>query len=163
MSRDILINVEPKEVRVAVVGDNKLIDFFVERKDSQQLVGNIYKGKVTAVVPGIGAAFVDIGLEKNGFLYVTDVIKPPSELEEEIWSEERNNLPLQPKDSAIEEKLKVNEEILVQVIKEPFGKKGARLTTHLTLPGKHLVLMPNDPRIGISQNIYREKITPAYK
>ncbi|MCM8765666.1 MAG: Rne/Rng family ribonuclease, partial [Candidatus Omnitrophica bacterium] len=157
MSRDILINIEPKEIRVAIVVDNALTDFFVERKDTQQIVGNIYKGKVTAVVPGIGAAFVDIGLEKNGFLYVADVIKPSLELEEEYWSTEGNNFSSQHKNSSIEEKLKVNEEILVQVIKEPFGKKGPRLTTHLTLPGKHLVLMPNDPRTGISRRITGKK------
>jgi len=165
MSKDILINVEPKEIRVAVVFDNKLTDFFVERKDTQQIVGNIYKGKVTAIVPGVGAAFVDIGLEKNGFLYIDDIVGPPLELEEEFWTEEgginfHKKIP-------IEEKLKINEEIIVQVIKEPFGKKGPRLTTHITLPGKHLVLMPNDPRIGISRRITdkreRERIKQILK
>lgn len=154
MAKDILINVEPREVRVAVVEDKKLIDFFVERKDAQQLVGNIYKGKVTAVVPGIGAAFVDIGLDKNGFLYVSDVIAPPPELEEDMLSETKSSPPpSRASRQSIEEKLKVNENILVQVVKEPLGRKGARLTTHISLPGKHLVLMPNESHIGISRRI----------
>ncbi|MCM8784532.1 MAG: Rne/Rng family ribonuclease [Candidatus Omnitrophica bacterium] len=157
MSRDILINVEPKEVRVAVVTEHKLTDFFVERKDTQHIVGNIYKGKVTAVVPGIGAAFVDIGLDKNGFLYVDDVLKPPFELEEDFLSEEENNPSAFHKKDSIEAKLKVNDDILVQAIKEPLGKKGPRLTTHISIPGKHLVFMPNDPRTGISRRIADKK------
>ncbi|MGE4357753.1 MAG: ribonuclease E/G [Candidatus Omnitrophota bacterium] len=157
MSKDILINVEAGEVRVAVVVGRKLNDFFVERRDVQQLVGNIYKGKVTALVPGIGAAFVDIGLEKNGFLYVADVVEPPLDLEEEFLTEEENEKHFSRGKYSIEEKLKINEEVIVQVVKEPFGKKGPRLTTHISLPGKHLVLMPNDPRIGISRRITDRK------
>jgi len=154
MTKEILVNVEPREVRVAVVQDKKLVDFFVERKDAQQLVGNIYKGKVTAVVPGIGASFVDVGLEKNGFLYVSDVTAPPPELEDDILPEIENNAKRsKTKPQSIEEKLKVNDTVLVQIVKEPLGRKGARLTTHISLPGKHIVLMPNDPHIGISRRI----------
>jgi ribonuclease G len=154
MSKDILINVEPREVRVAVVEENRLTDFFVERKDAQQLVGNIYKGKVTAIVPGIGAAFVDIGLEKNGFLYVADVMTRAYDSEEEILPENRNRpSPVKKGRGSIEEKLKINDAVLVQVVKEPLGRKGARLTTQISLPGKHIVIMPNDPHIGISKRI----------
>lgn len=153
MSKDILINVEPKEIRVAIVVEGRLRDFFVEKKDTQQIVGNIYKGRVTAIVPGIGAAFVDIGLEKNGFLYVDDIVSRPLELEEEFWLEEIEPFSFVHKKESIEDKLKVGDEIVVQIMKEPFGKKGPRLTTNITLPGKHLVLMPNDPRIGISHRI----------
>ncbi len=129
----------------------RLVDFFVESKDARQLVGNIYKGKVTAVVPGIGAAFVDVGLEKNGFLYVMDVTGALEELDDELVSEKEPAH--RGKFQSIEEKLKVNDTVMVQVVKEPFGKKGVRLTTHISLPGKHLVLMPGEHRVGISRRI----------
>jgi ribonuclease G len=168
--KQIFISTEPQETRVALTEDKRLEEFYVERSGDQRLVGSIFKGKVASVVPGIGAAFVDIGLGKNGFLYVSDIVEGPPE-EEAILE----GLPAAPppsgsaraaqagespstrheprRRSRIEELVKPNQELLVQVVKEPFGTKGARLTTHLSLPGRYLVLMCNDPRLGISKRI----------
>jgi len=130
----------------------------VERASDARMVGSIYKGRVTSVVPGIGAAFVDIGLGKNGFLYVADIVEPAPEeeaiLEGEAPAEApRPAAPHPHRRSRIEDVVKVNQEIQVQVVKEPFGTKGARLTTHLSLPGRTMVLMCNDARLGISKRI----------
>src|SRR6185295_8611152 len=99
----------------------------------------------------IGAAFVDIGLEKNGFLYVADIVEPKAEEDAELEGEPERGRQSHPHRgrSRIEEVVKVGQEILVQVVKEPFGTKGARLTTHISLPGRTMVLMCNDPRLGI--------------
>jgi len=163
--KEIFISVEVQETRVAMTENKRLEEFYVERSGDQRLVGSIFKGRVTSVVPGIGAAFVDIGLGKNGFLYVSDIVEPPPE-EEAILEGEPLTSPApahggmggasRPKPerrSRIETLVKPNQEILVQVIKEPLGTKGARLTTHLSLPGRYLVLMANDPRLGISKRI----------
>jgi ribonuclease G len=111
---------------------------------------------VTSVVPGINAAFVDIGVGKNGFLYVSDIVEPePDEeaiLEEEAPERQRRDKAAHRR-SKIEEVIKVNQDVLVQVVKEPFGTKGARLTTHISLPGRYMVLMCNDSRLGISKRI----------
>lgn len=156
--KEILISSDPQETRVAVTEEKRLDEFYVERASDTRMVGSIYKGRVTSVVPGIGAAFVDIGLGKNGFLYVADIVEPKPEedaiLEGEAPAErERPPSAHPPRRSRIEEVVKVNQEILVQVVKEPFGTKGARLTTHISLPGRYMVLMCNDSRMGISKRI----------
>jgi ribonuclease G len=130
------------------------------------MVGSIYKGKITSVVPGIGAAFVDIGLGKNAFLYVADIVESKPEEEailegegagEEGAGEEPARAPRSSRPhhrhAKIEDVVKNGQEIMVQVVKEPFGTKGARLTTHISLPGRTMVLMCNDPRLGISKRI----------
>lgn len=156
MSKEIFINIAQHEKRVAILDHKRLDEFYVERADYVNLVGNIYKGKVESVLPGMGAAFVNIGLEKNGFLYVADVVAAPSdyekmlngaELEEPARREERKRLP------SITELLKKGDEVVVQVVKEPIGTKGARLTTHISIPGRFLVMMPFDNTIGISKRI----------
>jgi ribonuclease G len=154
--KEILISTDAQETRVAVTEERRLEEFYVERASDTRMVGSIYKGRVTSIVPGIGATFVDIGLGKNGFLYVSDIVEPKSE-EETILEGEPVERP-QPhaahhRRSRIEDLVKVNQEILVQVVKEPFGTKGARLTTHLGLPGRYMVLMCNDARMGISKRI----------
>jgi len=163
MYQEILINVESQERRVAIVEDRKLEEFYVERQDAQRLVGSIYKGVVQTVVPAIGAAFVNIGLEKNGFLYVQDLTPPDYEKMAEVidkpyiyegTTENNNNLRIPHK---IKDMLKVGQEILVQVVKEPLSTKGARLTAHISLPGRFLVLMPMDTHIGISRRIQDSK------
>ena len=152
--KEIYINVETQETRVALTEEKRLEEFYVERAGDQRIVGSVFKGKVTSVVPGIGAAFVDIGLGKNGFLYVSDIVTPPHEEEAILETEPAAHTRPQPmRRSRIDELVKPNQEILVQVVKEPFGTKGARLTTHLSLPGRYLVLMCNDPRLGISKRI----------
>jgi len=153
--KEIFINVETQETRVAITEDKRLEEFYVERAGDQRLVGSIFKGRVTSVLPGIGAAFVDIGLGKNGFLYVSDIVESSPSVEEDAILEGDAPAPRHEgkRRSRIEELVKPNQEILVQVVKEPFGTKGARLTSHLSLPGRYLVLTCNDPRLGISKRI----------
>jgi ribonuclease G len=158
MNKEILINVEPEEKRVAILENKSLEEFYIERKDDLQLVGNIYKGKLTSLARGIRAAFVDIGLEKNGFLYTADIAPLPPKIPfrdtldflETDYDELRD---FSEEFGFGRTELKEGQEIMVQVIKEPLGGKGVRLTTHITLPGRYLVLMPNDKTIGISKRI----------
>lgn len=154
MSKEILVNIEPQETRVVILENQLIEDFFVERKDSSKLVGSIYKGKVESVVSGIGAAFVDIGLEKNGFLYMSDAtgveqLDNLAALESGFLDFQRSHRRQQP----IQNLLKKGQSILVQVLKEPIGTKGARLTTNISLPGRYLVLMPDNRHLGISKRI----------
>jgi ribonuclease G len=127
----------------ALVEDGSLTEFGVERAEGASLVGNIYKGRVVNVLPGMQAAFVDIGLAKNAFLYVDDVLHP--------------HLDKQPKvKPSIAELLKIGDELIVQLMKEPFGGKGARVTTHYSLPGRWLVYMPQADYVGVSKKIEQE-------
>lgn len=154
--REIFISADAQETRVAISENKRMDEYYVERSAGDRLVGSIYKGRITSIVPGIGAAFVDIGIGKNGFLYVSDIIesKPDEEAILEGEPVEHHRHPGgHHRRSRIEEIVKVNQEILVQVVKEPFGTKGARLTTHISLPGRYMVLMCNDPRLGISKRI----------
>jgi ribonuclease G len=163
MYREILINVETQEKRVAILENKSLEEFYVERKGIQRLVGNIYKGVVETLVPAIGAAFVRMGVEKNGFLYVQDLTQPDYEKIAEVIEKPYNYEALTEKaDEAkeqlnIKDMLKVGQEILVQVVKEPLGTKGARVTTHISLPGRYLVLIPCDHHFGISRKIQDHK------
>jgi len=142
MSKEILINVEPQEKRVAIVENAQLEEFYLERPQDRTIVGNIYKGKVEAVVSSIGAAFVDIGLPKKGFLYLSEISETFEPVEEHKVIK---NI-----------EVKTGQEVLVQVVKESFGTKGPRLSTHIGLPGRYLVLMPQDPHLGISRRIENE-------
>ena len=154
MSKDIYINVDNHEKRVIVLDNKRIEEFYIERADYFNLVGNIYKGKVDSVLPGIEAAFVNIGLEKNGFLYVSDVEKDASDFDRLL--DEEAGLDHEKKDErkqSIATMLKKGDEVLVQVVKEPISTKGARLTTHISIPGRFLVLMPFDNRIGLSKRI----------
>jgi len=146
MGIEILINVEEKEKRVAILENDKLVDFFIEHPEDRTIVGNIYKGKIQDIVPSVGAAFVNIGEEKNGFLYLAD-INEFNMLDNEVDLSMENN---QQKPNI---ELKKDAEVMVQVTKEPFLGKGARLTTHVSIPGRYLVLMPFDRHFGISKRI----------
>lgn len=150
MVNEIIVDTGLHETRVALLEDKELAEVYIERPNSERLVGNIYRGKVSSVLPGMQAAFIDIGYEKNAFLYVGDAVaqKEFSEEEEEVFHEY--------KDYHIDEILRPGQEITVQVIKEPIGTKGPRVTTHVTLPGRHLVLLPNADYIGISRRIENE-------
>ncbi len=157
---EILVNVGLQETRVVILEDKRLEDFYVERSDSERLVGNIYKGKVESILPGMGAAFVDLGLEKNGFLYVSDVFTNGATYEKFLDGEDDDALERATKDKglpSISDLLKKGDEILVQIVKEPIGTKGCRLTTHISIPGHFLVLMPigkrTARRIGLSKRI----------
>ena len=155
LGKEILVNVSPVEKRIAILEKNELVDFFMERASGEACAGSIFKGKVTSILPGIEAAFVDIGLNKNGFLHVDDVIDNSYALKELLKEEEapeRKKVRTK-KSPKIENILKKNEEIMVQVIKEAIGTKGPRLTTYISLPGRYLVLTPYDDNIGISRRI----------
>jgi len=157
MSREIFINVNTLEKRVAIMEHHRIEEFYIERADAVSLVGNIYKGKVESVLPGIDAAFIDLGLEKNGFLHVMDVMTGVSSYEK-MLEEEADEDSIEKAEKAkplpsIKEVLKKGDDVLVQVVKEPIGTKGARLTTHISIPGRFLVLMPFDTRIGLSKKI----------
>ena len=145
MSREIVANIEPAETRVAVMQDGTLANLFIER--SEPVAGNIYKARVNNVLPGMEAAFVDIGLERNAFLHVADIRSQRLDGEEVEESFGRG---------AIAERLRAGQEILVQVTKEPMGTKGARVTTYVALPAHYLVLMPTVNYVGVSRRITNE-------
>ncbi|MBM4135994.1 MAG: Rne/Rng family ribonuclease [Nitrospira sp.] len=161
MDSEILINVSLEETRVGLLEGGQVVEFYVERKRDASLVGNIYKGKVVKILPGMQSAFVDIGLEKSAFLYVTDIHTGIEEYAPFIDEEEKDNsLQLVSRrgkpDITIEDIIQEGQEILVQVSKDPLGSKGARLTSYITMPGRYLVLMPGVEHIGISRRILDE-------
>jgi ribonuclease G len=153
MQKEILINVEPQETRVAVVEAGSLEEYYIERPTEVSLVGNIYKGTVNSVMSGIGAAFVDIGFGRNGFLYVTDMMSPIQEFDLLEANSHHPRHIARPKPSDIDKLVKKGQETLVQVVKEPIGNKGPRLTTHIGIPGRFVVLMPFDRHMGISKRV----------
>ncbi len=145
MSEELLINVTPQETRVAYVENGMLQEVHIERERKRGLVGNIYKGKVSRVLPGMQAAFLDVGLERTAFLHVSDIAQASS----------RNGDDNEPSD-IIRELLREGQELLVQVVKDPMGTKGARLTTQISFPSRYLVYMPGIVHVGISQRIEDE-------
>jgi ribonuclease G len=166
MASELIINTRPHETRVALLENGTVVELHIERQTGQELMGNIYRGRVVRVLPGMQAAFVDIGLDRSAFLYVSDVHKDFLELEqmmlqnndgyEESLSEDEKDVrpdPLAGISFNIEDLLHEGQDIMVQIAKEPMGTKGARLTSHISLPGRHLVLMPNVNHIGISRRI----------
>ncbi len=160
MAKEIVVNATAEESKVAILGNGKLGEFYVERALTRRLVGSVYKGRVESILAGIGAAFVNIGLEKNGFLYVDDIVAegaPYSDIvrEEMGHGYGKREAPGPPK--KISNLLKKGQEILVQIVKEPIGTKGARLTSHITLPGKYLVFMARDKHRGVSRKIIDPK------
>lgn len=209
MRKEILVNMEFQEKKVAIVENGHLEEYYVERASDKQLVGSIFKGRVSSIVPGIGAAFIDMGLEKNGFLYVTDVVGQAGFGDEDTDLLDTNNgdkphteavvAPAAPAPEVvpgaipvakqrqqqshgrhqgrrgerheptplIQDVLKKDQEVLVQVVKEPFGTKGARLTCQMSLAGRFVVFMPHHPHIGISKRIddrkERERIRQIIK
>ncbi|MFY9259971.1 MAG: ribonuclease G [Gallionella sp.] len=140
MSEEILINVTPQETRVAIMQQGVVQDLYIERSSNRGIVSNVYLGKVKRVLPGMQSAFIDIGLERSAFLHVAD-----------IWENSHAN-PVRP----IEKVLYEGQNLLVQVIKEPIGSKGARLSTQLSMAGRLLVYLPQETHIGVSQRIESE-------
>lgn len=158
MDSEIIINVTRDEIRVGLLEGGQVAEFYVERKRDASIVGNIYKGKVVKILPGMQSAFVDIGLEKAAFLYVTDIHSDLEEFAPFLEEEEKvNSIDLvsqkEKPDFTIEELLQEGQEILVQVSKDPIGSKGARVTSYVTIPGRYLVLMPDVEHVGISRRI----------
>jgi ribonuclease G len=146
MQQDILVNWSPQETRVAVVEFGAVQELHVERTLERGLVGNVYLGKVARVLPGMQSAFIDIGLDKAAFLHVADVWQKHAEGEA---AAARTGQPLVP----IEKQVFEGRAIMVQVIKDPMGTKGARLSTQISIAGRHLVFLPQDDHIGVSQKI----------
>ncbi|MFZ5945941.1 MAG: Rne/Rng family ribonuclease [Bacillota bacterium] len=144
MKKEIIVQSNEDETQVAVLEDEQLVELYIERSISDRLVGSIFKGKVENVLPGMQAAFINIGFEKNAFLYVEDAV-PSGTYTNEVGVK-----------TNIRDILKEGQEILIQVAKEPIGNKGPRVTRQLTLPGRFLVLMPNIEYIGISRRINDE-------
>jgi len=169
MVSEIIINVSREETRVAVVENGALAEIHIERHFDRGLVGNIYKGRVVRVLPGMQAAFVDIGLDRAAFLYVSEVLPHARSLS--VYENDPGALPpgakmpsdstakpaLESEGAAIEELVREGQDLLVQVGKEPLGTKGAQITTHITLPGRHLVYMPTFFHIGVSRRIENDK------
>ena len=205
MNKEMIISSSSHETRVAILEDDQVVEVFIEREHSRGVVGNVYKGRVSKVLPGMQSAFVDLGLERDAFLYVTDVISPTEEALEDdedtpaVGAEplephgpngadgvngastedapepatvavepaqgrpdgrqnrqdrpERRGRDRTPPTTKIEDLLKEGQEVVVQVVKEPLGTKGARITSHLSLPGRFLVYMPTVDHIGISRKI----------
>lgn len=155
LKKEILMSLEANEIRVAVLENGIVEEFYIERADAERLHGNIYKGKVSSLLPGIGAAFIDLGTKRDGFLYVMDALRSPFDDEDAGGEDggERHGHHHHGGDVKIEDILKVGQEIVVQVVKEPIGGKGPRLTTKFTIPARYLVMMPGEGRVGISRRI----------
>src|SRR5262245_42093465 len=179
MTKEMIISSSAHETRVAILEDDQVAEIFIERERSRGVVGNLYKGRVSKVLPGMQSAFVDLGLERDGFLYVTDVIATFEEFDRLETDEDdppsppaangqgASARPARPAGGSgrrdrdrekgpepkIEELLKEGQEIIVQVAKEPLGTKGARLTSHATMPGRFLVFMPTVDHVGVSRKI----------
>ncbi|MCL9780541.1 ribonuclease G [Vibrio sp. S4M6] len=149
MSAELLLNVTPSETRVAMIESGSLQEIHIEREARRGIVGNIYKGKVSRVLPGMQAAFVDIGLDKAAFLHASDIV-PHTECVAENEKQQ-----FQVRD--ISELVRQGQDIVVQVVKDPLGTKGARLTTDITLPSRYLVFMPGASHVGVSQRIESEQ------
>ena len=143
LKEEILINVTPSEVRAALLENGVLQEVYVERAARRGLISNIYKGRVLRVLPGMQAAFIDIGLERTAFLHASDIAR-------ESNGEDGDEVP------SIRDLVREGEDIMVQVVKDPLGNKGARLTTYITLPSRHLVLLPRSNTVGISARIEDE-------
>ena len=153
MSEEILINVTPRETRVGVVENGMLQEVHIERAQRRGYVGNIYKGKVSRVMPGMQAAFVEIGLERAAFLHASDIVRAAPSLVGDTAAEGSSaSGPTPP----ILDLVREGHEIVVQVVKDPIGSKGARLTTHLSIPSRYLVLLPYSRMVGVSVRIEDE-------
>lgn len=148
MTAELLVNITPSETRVAYIDGGILQEIHIEREARRGIVGNIYKGRVSRVLPGMQAAFVDIGLDKAAFLHASDIM-PHTEC---VAGEEQKNFQVRD----IAELVRQGQDIMVQVVKDPLGTKGARLTTDITLPSRYLVFMPGAAHVGVSQRIDSE-------
>ena len=165
MNKEIIINATNEETRIAITEDERLMELFVERPETQRMVGDIYKGKVSRVLPGMQAAFISIGMEQNAFLHFSDVSEStgqflidPEEAAEKLsenspGAKNKNYLFNAARD------LKKDQDILVQIMKEPIGTKGSRVTSQISIPGRFCVLIPNQTYVGVSRKIsnFKEK------
>jgi ribonuclease G len=161
MTKEMIISSNAHETIVAILEDDLAAEIFVERENQRGAVGNVYKGRVSKVLPGMQSSFIDLGLERDGFLYVADVIDTMEEFDKLESSDEDGAEPARASRdrdrdkplARIEDLLREGQEIIVQVVKEPLGTKGARLTSHVTMPGRFLVFMPTVDHVGVSRKI----------
>ncbi len=166
MKKEILINARPNETRIVIVEDEKLVEVFVERPEKERMVGDIYKGRVAKVLPGMKAAFINIGMKQDAFLHFSDIGDNTHVYPALAAEDDNDDTEIQPTQQRSRRKvihshdsegrfLRVGQEILVQVIKEPISTKGARVTSEISIPGRFTVLIPNNPNemIGISRKI----------
>jgi len=161
MKREILINANPRETRVAIIEDDQLVELLVDRPEARRMVGDIYLGRVEAVLPGIQAAFVDIGTEKSAFLHASDLVYPEDEPDGESEDDDEDDDGDQgsrgrqgrDKAPAIQDVLKRGQDLIVQVSKEPISTKGPRVTAQVSMAGRFLVYMPFAERVGVSRKI----------
>lgn len=157
--KEILLNIESKEMRLALVKFGLLQDLIVERKKSRQITGNIYRGKVTNILHNIQSAFIDINESENGFIHISDILENTKKFEEMFdmdFEFKQDVSPVNPPKNEpknINQILKLDQPVLVQVVKEPIGTKGARLTSNVSIAGRYLVLLPNTPHRGVSRKI----------
>jgi ribonuclease G len=142
-----VVNVSPRETRAALLENGVLQELFIERASKLGLTGNLYKGRVSRVLPGMQAAFIDIGLERTAFLHVSDIVQPA----------DAEDAAAAPRTENIRELVSEGGDILVQVLKDPLGTKGARLTTFITIPSRYLVYMPFGHGVGVSARIETEE------
>ena len=161
MKREILINANPRETRVAIIEDDQLVELLVDRPEARRMVGDIYLGRVEAVLPGIQAAFVDIGTEKSAFLHASDLVYPEDESDGDHDDEDDDDEAehgaggrrRREKAPAIQDVLKRGQDLIVQVSKEPISTKGSRVTAQVSMAGRFLVYMPFAERVGVSRKI----------
>jgi ribonuclease G len=156
VSREIVINATKHESRIAVLDEGQVVELWVERTRHRTVVGNIYKGRVTKVLPGMQSAFVDLGLERDAFLYVSDVLDDFEEYDTESGEDLTMDEVPRRSEASISDLLREGQEIVVQVSKDTIAGKGARITSHVTLPGRFLVFMPTVNHIGVSRRIEDE-------
>jgi len=162
MGRDIAINVSREETRVAVLDNNQVSELHVDRAKHKDFVGNIYKGRVTKVLPGMQAAFIDIGMDKAAFMHVSDLALDSDPAETLLDTDDDEKGPEMPRprrqtSKPIEDLLHEGQELMVQISKGPIGTKGPRVTTYVSLPGRYLVFMPNVEHIGVSRRIPKDE------
>ncbi|MBM3183872.1 MAG: ribonuclease E/G [Chlamydiae bacterium] len=153
---EVLLNVESREVRYAYLRHGLLYDLVIDRKKSRQITGNIYRGRVTNILHNIQSAFIDINEGENGFIHTSDILENTKKFEEMFEMDFDINQPKEsasPKAEDISKLLKIDQPVLVQVVKEPIGSKGARLTSNISIAGRYLVLLPNNPHRGVSRKI----------
>ncbi len=155
---EVLLNIESKEVRYAYLKHGQLHDLIIDRKKSRQITGNIYRGRVTNILHNIQSAFIDINEGENGFIHISDILENTKKFEEMFEMDfdldyDISKMSATPKAKDIAQLLKIDQPVLVQVVKEPIGTKGARLTSNISVAGRYLVMLPNNPHRGVSRKI----------
>lgn len=162
--QEILLNIESKEIRYAHLRNGRLHDLIIERKQERQLTGNIYKGRVTNILHNIQSAFIDIDEGENGFIHISDILENTKKFEQvydmdfDLDYDIKAMSEKEQQSQDIEQLLRPDQFVLVQVVKEPIGSKGARLTSNVSIAGRYLVLLPNSPHRGVSRKIDAEFI-----